>query len=513
MKLRLEISWLWVFLAFSGYLALVSAGILLGNPLLQGISMALPLAGIGLYVYFFHFPKFVWLMVGIMPLSLNILDVGGGLGLSIPAEMMMLGVAIAVLFKNAKAPFIDARVWKHPITVAILINLAWLGVTSITSTYSIISLKFMVMRIMYLWVFFFFFQHLFSKSKNITRFLWLYTLPLVFVIGHAFRKHIGYGLDQIHSHEISMPFFPDHTIYGAALAFLIPFVLVAWSRRKEMTWLNRPGWLLFTVAAIFLAAVFFSFSRAAWLSLIIAGIMYLLLRFRIPFRLFVGGLLVLFAVAWGMRDTIYMQLKSTKQVSSGDVLEHAGSVSNIETDPSNKERVNRWSCAIRMFEERPFWGFGPGTFQFNYGVYQVNSEMTRISTKRGDRGDVHSEYFKALTESGIFGLATWLVLILAIFHTGMRVVYTARTPRIKYLGMATLLGLTTYFAHGLVNNFLYTDKMASLFWAMCAMVLALDIYHRQEGSLSPHEVSTLPKNFLTSDPDSEPLPPKFDSIT
>jgi hypothetical protein len=50
------------------------------------------------------------------------------------------------------------------------------------------------------------------------------------------------------------------------------------------------------------------------------------------------------------------------------------------------------------------------------------------------------------------------------------------------LSLALLLGLTTYYLHGLLNNFLDTDKASALFWGFTAAIVAIDIYHRFEGS-------------------------------
>jgi hypothetical protein len=38
-----------------------------------------------------------------------------------------------------------------------------------------------------------------------------------------------------------------------------------------------------------------------------------------------------------------------------------------------------------------------------------------------------------------------------------------------------ILSLTTYFVHGILNNFLDTDKAAVPIWGMCAVFIALEI--------------------------------------
>ncbi|MGB0271742.1 MAG: hypothetical protein ACPGAJ_07495, partial [Schleiferiaceae bacterium] len=55
---------------------------------------------------------------------------------------------------------------------------------------------------------------------------------------------------------------------------------------------------------------------------------------------------------------ISSKFERNTQDSSDDLNEHVASVTNVSTDASNLERINRWNCAIRMYTERPFLGHG-----------------------------------------------------------------------------------------------------------------------------------------------------------
>ena len=54
-----------------------------------------------------------------------------------------------------------------------------------------------------------------------------------------------------------------------------------------------------------------------------------------------------------MQTDIQTQLSRNKQGSDDDIEDHVSSITNVSTDPSNLERLNRWNCAYRMFQERP----------------------------------------------------------------------------------------------------------------------------------------------------------------
>ena len=42
-----------------------------------------------------------------------------------------------------------------------------------------------------------------------------------------------------------------------------------------------------------------------------------------------------------------------------------------------------------------------------------------------------------------------------------------------------LLGLVTYFSHGVLNNFLDTDKLSVPFWGFVAVIVSLDVYGKK----------------------------------
>jgi putative inorganic carbon (HCO3(-)) transporter len=132
-----------------------------------------------------------------------------------------------------------------------------------------------------------------------------------------------------------------------------------------------------------------------------------------------------------------------------------------------------------MFEERPILGWGPGTYMFLYAPYQKPWEKTIISTNAGNRGNAHSEYIGPLAESGIPGLVTVLLLVITVFTYGMRVYRQTVNYNQKELVLMALLGLTTYFTHGVLNNFLDMDKASAPFWGFIALLVAQDFWNKR----------------------------------
>ena len=187
-------------------------------------------------------------------------------------------------------------------------------------------------------------------------------------------------------------------------------------------------------------------------------------------------LLIFVCAAFFMnQNQIFMFLEKNNQDSSENITEHIQSISNISTDASNLERINRWKSGIRMFKEKPVFGWGPGTDQFFYASYQHPNEKTIISTNAADRGNAHSEYIGALAESGLLGSILFSLLVLIVGVRSVNMFYKTVNEKERILIASTLLGLVTYFIHAFFNNFLDMDKVSVLFWAMISILMVLDL--------------------------------------
>ncbi|MFV0591981.1 MAG: O-antigen ligase family protein, partial [Draconibacterium sp.] len=269
----------------------------------------------------------------------------------------------------------------------------------------------------------------------------------------------------------------DHTSYGASLALYIPFLLM-FVLNKSL----QKKWRIFASFAflVILMGFILSYSRAAWLSLMVSVGLWIILLLKIRFKTILITIVTGAALFFAFQQQILMKLEQNSKESSANLGTHISSMSNISTDASNLERINRWSCALRMFEDRPVFGFGPGTYMFKYAPYQLTKDRTIISTNAGDGGNAHSEYLGPLSESGVMGLLTYLLIIGVVIYTAVKTYTQVTDPLLKQIILAALLGLTTYYVHGLLNNFLDTDKLSVPFWGFTAMIVAIDIISRQK---------------------------------
>jgi O-antigen ligase len=435
----------------------------------------LPAALLIVLLALFSLDKLFLLVVFLTPLAINLQHIEGGLGLSLPTEPIIFGIMVLFIIKQLHNNTIDKRVMKHPITILIFINLIWIFITSLTSHLPVVSFKFLIARLWFIIVFYFIGNQVFKRFSTIKKFFWLYIIAFTLVIFYTLYNHYLRGFAETPANYVMSPFYNDHTIYGAILAMYFP-ILIFFLRNKEYSGSVKFAAFLFIL--IFFTALIFSYTRAAWLSLAVASGAYVLLLMKVKFQTIFITSLAVGMLFFMFQTEIVMKLSKNRQDASEDFDKHIQSISNISTDASNLERLNRWGAAFRMFNERPFWGWGPGTYSFVYAPYQLANNKTIISTNMGDKGNAHSEYIGPLCESGVLGVVTFVAIIICTLFTGFRLFYTVQDYEVKNIVLVTLLGFITYIVHGALNNFLDTDKASVPFWGFIAILVAIDVYHK-----------------------------------
>jgi putative inorganic carbon (hco3(-)) transporter len=427
----------------------------------------------------FNIEKIIYIMVFSTPLAISLKELGldQGLNLSLPTEPLMIGITFIYFLNELINGVTDKRILKHPITITIFVQMSWILITTLTSQLPIISIKFLFAQTWFLTSCYFICTLLFKRKKAIINHLLFYSAALAIVAIITIYKQVSYAFNEKTTDWIVSPFYNDHTAYGAALAMYIP-VMFGLSFMKNISKTIRI--VCFALAIIFLISIIVSFARAGWLSLTLALVVLLTLSLKIKFKTIFFTIVVSALILMTLQNEILMLLNKNNTDSDGKFSNNIKSISNISTDDSNLERLNRWSCALQMFQEKPVFGFGPGTYQFLYAPYQKSSLKTSISTNYGDKGGTHSEYLRPLCEQGLIGAIIIIILVTTAMFIGYRLVYTVKDKSVKILTISILMGISTYFVHGFFNNFLSTDKASVPFWGFLAMLVCLDLYFKDE---------------------------------
>lgn len=432
-----------------------------------------------IYLLVFNRKLFYPILVFLVPVSVS-MSVGGGTKADLPSEpllgIMMLVVVINLLLKSGA----DKKFFLHPVSLLLLFELCWMVFCSINGELPLVSLKRCLVRFSFVAVFYFLFFSWITNPLSAGKVFIIYAAGCIIPIIHGMIFHSAFQFSSVAAYLMPRPFFSEHTIYGACLAFIIPMLVILVFNARDF---NLQGWrvlLLSGLTLLIIAGEFLSFSRAAWVSLAVAFVFRLLIFIRI--RMWMIFLVLSFAGIFAYQNStaILETIKRNESVSNkGGISDHLMSVTNVQSDASNLERINRWKCAIRMAKLKPITGFGPGTYQFEYGRFQSRADLTRISTFRGTNGHAHSEFFNAISETGIPGGIIYLAILFSVLGYGLRVIYNAKEKQERIIALGALLGLVTFFVHGFFNAFLDTDKIAVLVFGSFSIIVYLDIRQRK----------------------------------
>lgn len=439
------------------------------------ILSLIPLVGIAILLLIVRFDYMLLSIALLTPFAINI-DIFPQMELSMPVEPMMIIYCCIFLFRILLTRCYDLRILRHPISLALIASLIWMLITSASSQLPWVSFKYLLARLWFVIPFFFAAAQIFRNKERIRQFYVCYLIGLCVVIVIATVKTMSDFTDLTTLqtlHHVMSPFYNDHTAYGCVIALMLPVACHAFFKGSQ-TLIHR----IFVIIALVLLilALYLSFCRAAWVSVAAALGAYILLRMGVKLKwMALMGLLAV-GVFFTYQGDILYKLGKNHQDSSYDVGDQIKSITNIATDASNLERLNRWSSAFRLWADHPIMGCGPGTYQFLYASYQRSYQLSVISTNAGDNGNAHSEYIGPLTEQGIVGVLLVIAIFCTTFVTGVRIYRTAKDKQVAHTSLAFTLGLLTYYVHGFFNNFLDTDKLSVPFWGFTAVIVALDLY-------------------------------------
>lgn len=463
-----------LFIGLNGYL------IYNDNYLLNVVPFALLI----IYMAFYHLKNTFLLVVLLTPLSVNLEEFTyGKFGLFLPTEPILLGLLILYFIKQLKSPFVQKDVWRNPIVWSLGFYIGWIFISSITSSLPLVSFKFLLMKLWFIVPLILIGSFVFKNHKNIGKYLWLYSIGMTIVIFYTLIRHYGYGFGEEEGHWVMSPFFKDHTIYGSSVAISLFFILGLIVHKPHGPLTQFVLLFMFTITSI---GLYFSYTRGAWLSVVVAIVVWLLIKYKVKFKYLLAlGLIVLSTIYFSWHK-IQMELARNKAEHTTTAFdERLQSATNVTTDASNLERLNRWNAAWEMYKEKPVFGFGPGTYAFEYAPYQDPDMLTIISTNFGDAGNAHSEFLGPMAEMGTFGLLAMILFVTTLFYKGITLYNkfpenNDDNRHLRKLLLFTILAMTTYFFHGLLNNYLDTDKAAIPVYGVCAIIIALEIKLKRE---------------------------------
>ena len=252
-------------------------------------------------------------------------------------------------------------------------------------------------------------------------------------------------------HRIWLSFMHPNTT-GSVLLLLIPLG-VAMVTGKIPLWFRVICGL---VTLIMTVAMILTFSRTAWLSLLIAMV---ILAFHWRGRFYFMVALILLAVLLILGVNIGPQ---------SYVKERIKSFAAFKTDPNIRKRLIYWNGVSRMIARRPLLGYGPG-----YRVFMEEYE-TRFKEVETDENPVHAHniYLSLGAATGLAGLGVFLWLMAASFYGLQSRKPESDDPFGRSFSRGMTAGLTGFLIGGLADNPFFSARLMLIFWFLLALIAA-----------------------------------------
>jgi O-antigen ligase len=455
-------------------LALLAGG--LAGATGQLFWLGLPAAALIIWLAIVDFRKLFYLLMGCIPFSTEV-ELPGGFGTDLPTEPLMLGllgVGFLFLIKNLRT--ISGRFLKHPISIFILFHFAWIILTTVLSENVGVSMKFMLAKVWYIGVFYFLAGHLLSSEREVRRMIFWMLPGLIVTIGFCTVKHAFLGFEFRHVNEAMLPFYRNKVMYSCLLAVVFPFLWVVARATPRKTPLFK--WLVFVII-LCLIGIQLSYTRAAYIVILLAYFLYLILKKK-KMGIALGGMALFFTILIGYLsiNNNYLNFspefeKTVEHKKFGNLLEATYKLQDVST----MERVFRWVAGFRMVQEKPVFGFGPGNFTFFYEKYTVTSFTTYVSNNK-ERSGVHCYFLMVAIEQGIFGCLIFLIFSAFVMLFGEKVYHQTTDPSGRRILLMAWLSFVIIALLMMMNDLVETDKVGSFFWLCCAIMVNVDLANR-----------------------------------
>ncbi len=453
--------------------AVVLLSILLGVALQEWVLFGAPALLLFGYLVVVDFKLVFFLLLATLPLSTEV-TLPNGFGTDLPSEPLMIGLMLVyVLYVIRHGRALGADLLRHPITLVLLLHLGWIFVTTLMSDAPVVSLKFFLAKLWYVFTFYFLAILLLREEVDFRRYFWFVFIPLLFTVLVAIVRHAGYGFSFEFVHKVLHPFYRNHVAYASIISVFLPFV---WYLRR---WYPRGGrrWYLLTAAlVVLLVAIQLSYTRAAYVSLVIAIGAYYVIRYRLTrYALLLALAGALGVVVYFAYDNTYLDYAPRyEQVVSHTDFNNLLEATYQGEDISTMERVYRWIAGFYMSQDRPLFGWGPGNFYNFYRPYTVTSFQTYVSDNP-EKSGIHSYYLMTMTDQGYPGLAIFLLLIAVVLLRGEAVYHRLTDPRQRDTAMMFLLSFIIILTLLIINDLIETDKIGPFFFMAMAVLVNLDL--------------------------------------
>lgn len=272
----------------------------------------------------------------------------------------------------------------------------------------------------------------------------IYILTNIFMIG-GLLVSIGGVIDLMINwfYGRAATFYGKNVLWIEYLLFVLPLFITSsiFEQRLKIK--------LLAIIGLFFSSVcfFFSYSRGAWLSFILAAFILSIINKKskkLFLTLFIATLFIILIIP-SLRNRLLFG-DSLNPVRWGD-------------------RIPMWGVAFYIFKEHPVLGIGLGNYEKNiYSYKTVHSFIEK------NHLHAHNIYLELLAETGIFGFVSFLLIIFLFFKTAFANLKLFKNP----FFFSFVFSLLAIFILNLsYSGILIGISMPALFWVIFGLSVSM----------------------------------------
>jgi len=263
---------------------------------------------------------------------------------------------------------------------------------------------------------------------------------LQYIFGWGYQSAAWVDSDMFSGISFRVPSTLENpNMLGQYLILLIPLGGAKLLSAKD--WLSRC--VYFMCCALMCLCMILTFSRGAWLGLLFAGAVFVIL---LKPRLILLAPFALVALYFVLPDTVISRFTS---------------IGNLGDD-STSYRVYIWMGVLAMLKDYWLCGIGPGDAAFNmvYPVYSYNGIVAPHS---------HNLFLQMVCDSGICALVVFGVLIFVYFRMMCAAISREKVWASRVMQVACTAGVCGFMVQAMTDYSFYNYRVLFLFWAYLAL--------------------------------------------
>ncbi|WP_188206913.1 O-antigen ligase family protein [Alkalibacillus aidingensis] len=298
-----------------------------------------------------------------------------------------------------------------------------------------------------------------------------------------------YALIDAHGRVQSFTNNPNY--WAGLINFVLPIVLllsVVWAKDKRL----QLG--LFALFSLLVVNQIFTYTRSAWVIMVLAILMAFLFLPRKFFKKAIKvhiliPIILLTVVVYNLPDVEERTRSSVFVIQSfipDSVTQGAlgGGVADPEEEEKTEEdrftegmgtaavasRTTLWKTGLTMYQENPVLGVGVGNYSTNYKDIVTRYPNLYVGH---DTYSVHNSFIKVMAETGTIGIIAFLAIYIYYYlYIGELYLRNRQDLTSQVLLIGLFIGSGTFMGQNLANNLVFIPQINVIFWLVSALLLS-----------------------------------------